>query len=85
MRIIVQSRRLFTSATVRAGKNAYSNTLLLPKTPFELRARAATREYLFRDRCTKDLYPWQLENNPKDLFILHDGPPYANGDVHSGQ
>lgn len=27
----------------------------------------------------------QLKNNPKDVFILHDGPPYANGNVHSGK
>ncbi|KAI8343278.1 tRNA synthetases class I-domain-containing protein [Chlamydoabsidia padenii] len=67
-----------------SNKNPYSDTILLPKTEFSLRADAANREHLFRDRCTKDLYPWQLENNPKDLFILHDGPPYANGRVHSG-
>ncbi|CAO3585901.1 unnamed protein product [Absidia cylindrospora] len=65
-------------------KNPYSDTILLPKTDFSLRADAVNREHLFRDRCTKDLYPWQLENNPKDLFVLHDGPPYANGSVHSG-
>ncbi|CAI2167845.1 17980_t:CDS:10 [Funneliformis geosporum] len=62
----------------------YSDTLLLPKTNFPLRADAANREILFRDRCTKDLYQWQLENNPKELYILHDGPPYANGNLHIG-
>ncbi|ORX51537.1 isoleucyl-tRNA synthetase [Hesseltinella vesiculosa] len=65
-------------------KNPYSHTLQLPKTSFPLRADAAKREHLFRDRTTKDLYPWQLSNNPKDLFVLHDGPPYANGSVHCG-
>ncbi|KAI7906731.1 tRNA synthetases class I-domain-containing protein [Cokeromyces recurvatus] len=65
--------------------NPYTKTLLLPKTNFPLRAEASKREHLFRDRCTKDLYPWQVtKNNPKDLFVLHDGPPYANGNVHSG-
>lgn len=66
------------------AKNPYSPTLLLPKTPFPLRADAAKREHMFRDRCTKDLYQWQLKNNPKEMFVLHDGPPYANGDVHMG-
>ncbi|KAI9306408.1 tRNA synthetases class I-domain-containing protein [Cunninghamella echinulata] len=66
------------------NKNKYSDTILLPKTSFPLRADAAKREHLFRDRCTTELYPWQLKNNPKDFFILHDGPPYANGSVHSG-
>ncbi|KAG2198396.1 hypothetical protein INT47_009801, partial [Mucor saturninus] len=74
------------STAIRCAKapNPYTNTILLPKTNFPLRADAAKREHLFRDRCTKDLYPWQLKNNPKDSFILHDGPPYANGNVHSG-
>ncbi|CAB5186091.1 unnamed protein product [Rhizophagus irregularis] len=42
-------------------------------------ADAANREILFQDRCSKDLYKWQIENNPKEMFILHDGPPYADG------
>ncbi|CAG8795482.1 18341_t:CDS:2, partial [Racocetra persica] len=60
----------------------YGETLLLPKTNFPLRADAVNREHLFRDRCTKDLYSWQLKNNSNRLFILHDGPPYANGNLH---
>ncbi|KAF7724289.1 hypothetical protein EC973_001190 [Apophysomyces ossiformis] len=71
-------------AKAEDAKNPYSSTVLLPKTQFPLRADAPKREHLFRDRTTKELYPWQLENKPKDLFILHDGPPYANGNVHSG-
>ncbi|CAB4430686.1 unnamed protein product [Rhizophagus irregularis] len=47
-------------------------------------ADAANREILFQDRCSKDLYKWQIENNPKEMFILHDGPPYANGSLHIG-
>ncbi|KAF9435209.1 hypothetical protein BGZ76_006705 [Entomortierella beljakovae] len=62
----------------------YAPTLLLPKTEFPLRADAAKREHLFRQRCTTDLYAWQRENNPGDLFVLHDGPPYANGHLHLG-
>ncbi|KAG0305874.1 hypothetical protein BGZ98_003397 [Dissophora globulifera] len=62
----------------------YSSTLLLPKTAFPLRSEAATREAGFRQRCTTDLYPWQRENNPGELFVLHDGPPYANGHLHLG-
>ncbi|KAF9198520.1 hypothetical protein BGZ49_000641 [Haplosporangium sp. Z 27] len=62
----------------------YAPTLLLPKTEFPLRADAANREHLFRQRCTTDLYAWQRENNTGDLFVLHDGPPYANGHLHLG-
>ncbi|KAI8092665.1 tRNA synthetases class I-domain-containing protein [Halteromyces radiatus] len=85
---IRQQSRRYATTTPSAGnnkkKNPYSDTILLPNTGFALRADAAKREHLFRDRCTKDLYPWQLKNNPEELFILHDGPPYANGSVHSG-
>ncbi|KAG0371186.1 hypothetical protein BGX24_001799, partial [Mortierella sp. AD032] len=62
----------------------YAPTLLLPKTEFPLRADAAVREHQFRQRCTTDLYAWQHENNHGDLFVLHDGPPYANGHLHLG-
>ncbi|KAG0209952.1 hypothetical protein BGX28_009823 [Mortierella sp. GBA30] len=65
-------------------ESKYASTLLLPKTAFPLRAEAATRETTFRQRSTADLYPWQRENNPGELFVLHDGPPYANGHLHLG-
>ncbi|KAJ8658278.1 isoleucine-tRNA ligase [Lichtheimia ornata] len=79
------TRSLSSTATLLAKpKNPYTDTLLLPKTPFPLRANAVSREHLFKDRCTSELYEWQLKNNPKELFVLHDGPPYANGDVHLG-
>ncbi|KAH8548878.1 Isoleucyl-tRNA synthetase [Umbelopsis sp. PMI_123] len=91
VQFLTSNRNMCQSAVLRAGnpvkkqsKNLYESTVLLPNTPFPLRADAAKREHLFHDRCTKDLYHWQLRNNPKELFVLHDGPPYANGDVHMG-
>lgn len=48
------------SAKAKAQPNPYTNTILLPKTNFPLRADAANREHLFKDRCTKELYPWQV-------------------------
>lgn len=67
-RIFWSSRAMHQSAILKAAaapgkqpaKNPYSPTLLLPKTPFPLRADAAKREHMFRDRCTKDLYQWQV-------------------------
>lgn len=36
-------------------------------------------------RCTDDFYKWQSVNRPEGRpFVLHDGPPYANGDLHVG-
>ncbi|KAJ2778304.1 isoleucine-tRNA ligase, partial [Coemansia linderi] len=78
--------RLLVSSATGEGKPAgsYSHTLRLPKTGFPLRADAARRERQFRERCTDTLYKWQLESNTGPQFILHDGPPYANGELHVG-
>ncbi|CAO3572387.1 unnamed protein product [Mortierella alpina] len=73
-----------TKAVKEKPESKYASTLLLPKTAFPLRSEAATREASFRQRSTIDLYPWQRENNPGELFVLHDGPPYANGHLHLG-
>ncbi|BGP46250.1 isoleucine-tRNA ligase [Rhodotorula kratochvilovae] len=62
----------------------YSESLSLPKTAFPLRAEAAKREKLFWDRTTDDLYQWQAQQKDRPLFVLHDGPPYANGHLHCG-
>jgi isoleucyl-tRNA synthetase len=42
-------------------------------------------EMQWRDRTTTELYRWQWENNDGKVFILHDGPPYANGNLHMGE
>ncbi|GAA5989113.1 hypothetical protein JCM10908_001163 [Rhodotorula pacifica] len=62
----------------------YSDSLNLPKTAFPLRAEANRREKLFWDRTTDRLYQWQKEQKDRPLFVLHDGPPYANGNLHCG-
>lgn len=39
----------------------------------------------YLQRCTEGLYQWQAANRPADKpFLLHDGPPYANGSLHVG-
>ncbi|KAE9983963.1 hypothetical protein BLS_003368 [Venturia inaequalis] len=61
---------------------SWSKTLHLPKSAFPPRAPLPS-PYL--KRCTDDLYAWQQANRPKqNTFILHDGPPYANGSLHIG-
>ncbi|PVV03872.1 hypothetical protein BB560_001646 [Smittium megazygosporum] len=76
----------YYSSTVEPsrGNNTYAQTLSLPKTNFSLRANASKREKLFRPNISDKLYPWQLENNSGEIYILSDGPPYANGDLHIG-
>ncbi|KAG8862966.1 isoleucine-tRNA ligase [Tulasnella sp. 330] len=58
--------------------------MLLPKTSFALWSEPAEREAPFRERCTSELYDWQWKNAKGPLFVLHDGPPYANGNLHTG-
>ena len=64
----------------------YNQTLNLPKTEFPMRAGLPKREPEFLARWeTNDQYKKLMEHNEgKPLFVLHDGPPYANGDIHIG-
>ncbi|XP_062560567.1 isoleucine--tRNA ligase, mitochondrial [Armigeres subalbatus] len=66
----------------------FTETVNLPKTKFPARLsadkRAEVQERL-RKTCFSGLYTWQRENLPQEAeFVLHDGPPYANGDLHMG-
>ncbi len=64
----------------------YNQTLNLPKTEFPMRASLPQREPEFLKEWEKnDVYKRLMEvNAQKPLFVLHDGPPYANGDIHIG-
>ena len=64
----------------------YNQTLNLPKTEFPMRAGLPTREGEFLARWeANDQYRKLMKvNEGKPLFVLHDGPPYANGDIHIG-
>lgn len=60
-RTMHQSTVLRASDSVKKQpKSPYESTVLLPNTPFPLRADAVKREHMFHDRCTKDLYHWQV-------------------------
>ena len=64
----------------------YSETLFLPQTEFPMRAGLPQREPEILARWEKgDLYKQlRAAANGRDKFILHDGPPYANGNIHIG-
>ena len=67
-------------------KRDYSETLFLPQTDFPMRAGLPQREPEILKRWEAgDLYK-QLRAAAKgrEKFILHDGPPYANGNIHIG-
>ncbi|WP_457674269.1 class I tRNA ligase family protein, partial [Thiolapillus sp.] len=64
----------------------YKDTLNLPKTDFPMRGNLAQREpQMLKEWESQDLYRKIREicaGRPKS--VLHDGPPYANGDIHIG-
>jgi isoleucyl-tRNA synthetase len=67
-------------------KRDYSETLFLPQTDFPMRAGLPQREPEILKRWEEgDLYKQlRAAANGKEKFILHDGPPYANGNIHIG-
>lgn len=64
----------------------YSSSLNLPKTEFSMRANLPTREpEIGKVWSEQDIYNKMLKKNEgHPLFILHDGPPFSNGNIHMG-
>ena len=62
------------------------DTLLMPNTKFPMRGNLPNKEPEFLKRWEEmDLYNKILEKNAgKPSYVLHDGPPYANGNIHTG-
>ena len=67
-------------------KKDYGKTLNLPKTDFPMRGNLPENEPNIYDEVFKNgLYEKVLKKNEgKEPFVLHDGPPYANGEIHVG-
>ncbi|WP_371195813.1 isoleucine--tRNA ligase [Glaciecola sp. SC05] len=64
----------------------YKSTLNLPETAFSMRGNLAQREpQMLKQWTSRDLYHLiRAARKGAEPFILHDGPPYANGDIHIG-
>jgi isoleucyl-tRNA synthetase len=77
---------VMTSATGPAVTRDYRRTVFLPRTEFPMRADLPAREPQLLERWARlDLYRRQREAAAgREKFILHDGPPYANGHLHMG-
>ena len=73
-------------ASQMTDKIDYSKTLNLPQTDFPMRAGLPEKEPLTVKRWQEmDLYKRLRENAAgRDKYVLHDGPPYANGNIHIG-
>lgn len=66
---------------MNAGRSL-EHTLNLPNSRFAMRANAVQTEPKLLDACSNALYAGQATTRP--VFMLHDGPPYANGEPHLG-
>ncbi|RWX51344.1 Isoleucyl-tRNA synthetase, partial [Candidatus Electrothrix marina] len=64
----------------------YRDTLNLPQTKFKMKANLTQKEPQYLKRWDKEKLYQKLQEAAaeKPLFILHDGPPYANGNIHLG-
>ena len=69
-----------------ADERNYKDTLLMPKTDFEMRGNLPKKEPGYVERWQEmDLYHKVVSmNEGKEHFVFHDGPPYANGNMHIG-
>lgn len=95
LRRLAVTRRRFCSSSTSATSatqdlnHKYSKSLSLPQTGFPSRSLQSLNEQYLKE-STEILYKKQLVEDParfknqRDLFVLHDGPPYANGDLHLG-
>ena len=67
--------------------SSYKDTLNLPKTEFPMKAGLTTREPEILARWESQKLYERIQEARKDAtrtYVLHDGPPFANGDVHMG-
>lgn len=64
----------------------YKDSLNLPKTNFKMKANLAQREPMILKRWDKEKLYEKIQERAQErpLFVLHDGPPYANGHIHLG-
>ena len=64
---------------------SYKDTVNLPQTEFNMRANSTKREPEIQQFWAENkIYEKLSQNNPGEMFVLHDGPPYANGSIHMG-
>jgi isoleucyl-tRNA synthetase len=68
-----------------SAPGSYKDTVNLPQTKFDMRANALKREPELQEFWSQErVFERLSESNPGDVFVLHDGPPYANGTLHMG-
>jgi isoleucyl-tRNA synthetase len=85
VRAVASGQQQERTGKAKPDAGPYSNTVNLPLTEFSQRANAAVREPELQAQWSKDrVYERLSRENPGEKFVLHDGPPFANGPVHCG-
>ncbi|KAG6668104.1 isoleucine--tRNA ligase, chloroplastic/mitochondrial [Carya illinoinensis] len=80
---VMAAKKASEGAKQEDGK--YKHTVDLPKTTFGMRANSLVREpEIQKIWVDRQVYKRIMDRNNGEKFILHDGPPYANGDLHMG-
>lgn len=64
--------------------SSYKNSLHLPKTDMPINASLLSKEPSVYSKWYEENVYKRMQRDGKDPFVLHDGPPYANGDIHIG-
>ena len=77
-------KQVMLGPKTRSFPKSWKDTLKLPKSTFPPRGPPVVERAQLLKQCTVDLYTRQRANQTGEEFILHDGPPYANGDLHVG-
>lgn len=78
-------RGLIINKAKKKDENVYGPTVTLPQTEFGMRANAPVKEPEIQKFWEdKKIYENMIKSGNKPIFSLHDGPPYANGDLHIG-
>ncbi|ALC43246.1 CG5414 [Drosophila busckii] len=84
-KLLVQ--RFYSVKTAKKDAKKYTDTINLPKTKFPNRLTQGKREEQERHILESKLaaaYAYQQQHKQQPGFVLHDGPPYANGQLHMG-
>mmetsp|Transcript_13935 Transcript_13935/g.39995 ORF Transcript_13935/g.39995 Transcript_13935/m.39995 type:complete len:1073 (-) Transcript_13935:1753-4971(-) len=69
----------------KEDENPYSKTVNLPVTSFDMRANSVVKEPQIQEFWAKNgIYEHLAVERDGEAYVLHDGPPYANGDLHIG-
>ena len=85
LRVDLCSRGCYVASPSAMSQN-YKDTLNLPRTDFPMKANLPAREPELLKQWEETRLYQQIQKSRKgrELFVLHDGPPFANGDVHMG-